>query len=430
MSNSQIVLQLFIQVALILLICQIAGFIMKKIGQPQVVGEMIAGIVLGPSLLGLLWPQLQSQIFPKAANSGLYILSQVGVVLYMFLVGIEIDKVSLRQNIRSAVAISLSGIFAPLVLGAGLAFFLFNDSRLFTPGTSTWSGMLFMGAAMSITALPVLARIIQERNLLGTRLGNLSLTSGAVSDVVAWCILAFTLANVTGQISVALFAIGGAAIYTVVVWFGGRPALNWLSKRAEEKNGLTRWEFTLVLIALMLGAWFTDAAGIHAVFGAFILGLAMPRGKLTEQLRHYIEPLTLNFLLPLFFIYSGLNTQLSLVNSGYLWLLTGIVLVVAFAGKAIACWLAALASGMNQRESLAIGTLMNTRGLVELVILNIGLEKGIITPTLFTIMVIMALVTTFMTTPLFKLIYPRHSQGFLGNVIEQPASGVQPGKSV
>jgi Kef-type K+ transport system membrane component KefB len=290
------------------------------------------------------------------------------------------------------------------VLGGLLATQIAKDQTFFAPRISTWEAILFMGAAMSITAFPMLARIIYERGLSGTSLGTLALAAGSMDDAAAWCILAVVLASFGHKPSIALWAIGGGLFYVMVVLFARRFLLHKIAEHVERQGELHGTTLALVLMLLMLGAWFTDAVGIYAVFGAFILGASMPRGLLTERLKSFIEPLTTNFMLPLFFIYSGLNTKIGLVSTASLLLVALLILLIACAGKGIACYLAARLNGEDNRNAAAIGTLMNARGLMELIILNIGLERGLITPTLFTIMVIMAIVTTLMATPIFNLV--------------------------
>ena len=270
--------------------------------------------------------------------------------------------------------------------------------------------MLFLGAAMSITAFPVLARIIYDRGLTGTSLGTLALAAGSMDDAAAWCILAVALASMAGDATIAVMSIGGGLLYAIAVLYLARPLFRRLGELVEREERINSGVLSFVLILLMLAAWFTDAIGIYAVFGAFILGAAMPRGLFAHDLKQRIEPLTTNFLVPLFFVYSGLNTRIGLVDTPQLLALTLIILLVACLGKGIACWLAARLNGEENREALAIGALMNARGLMELIILNIGLERGIIMPTLFTMMVLMAIVTTLAASPLFEFVYRQRKE--------------------
>ncbi len=410
MSNHELSILFFLQLAFILLVIRLVGWLAKRVGQPQVVGEMIAGVLIGPSLFGALLPDAQAQLFPKQSVSVIYAMSQIGLVLYMFLIGMEFNVDLVRQRIRSAAAVSLAGILMPFALGGLVAYGLRNGVALFAPQVSVWEAVLFTGSAMSITAFPMLARIIHERGLSGTSLGTLALAAGSMDDAAAWCLLAAVLASFGGDVMIAISAIGGGLLYASVVLLIVRPLLGRLEPIAQRHHGVNGAMLGFILMLLMLGAWFTDYVGIYAVFGAFILGIAMPRGLVTRELQRLIEPITTNFLLPLFFIYSGLNTQLGLVVMPSLWGITLVVVLAACLGKGMACWAAARLSGENNREALAIGTLMNARGLMELILLNIGLQRGVITPTMFTIMVIMAIVTTLIASPVFEWVYHRQSQ--------------------
>jgi len=407
MSNFDLTIRFFFQLAFILAMCRVVGLIAKRFGQPQVVGEMVAGVVMGPSLFGLLFPGAQAHVFPKASLTITYAVAQIGLVLYMFLIGAEFQVDLIRKRLRSAASVSLAGIMTPFILGSLLALMLVRNGNYFTPSVVRWEAMLFLGAAMSITAFPMLARIIYERGLTGTSLGTLALAAGSMDDAAAWCILALVLASFNRNPVIALSAIGGGVLYGAVVLTLGKRLLARLGRRVERDGVMSAPLFTFVLMLVMLCAWVTDAIGIYAVFGAFILGTAMPRGLFTQEIERRIEPLTTNFLLPLFFVYSGLNTRLGLVDSLTAWSIALLILFIACFGKGVACWLAARLNGEDNREALAIGTLMNARGLMELIILNIGLERGVITPTLFTIMVMMAIVTTLMASPVFEFVYRR-----------------------
>lgn len=407
MSPFELSVRFFLQLAIILCVCRFVSWLATRIGQPPVVGEMIAGVLLGPSLFGLLAPYWQAQLFPAASKPILFSVAQVGLVLYMFVVGLEFRIDLVRDRMRSALAISASGIFAPFILGCGIAAWLLARGGFFNPGVGLWQAMPYLGAAMAITAFPMLARIIVERKLTGTPVGALALAAGAIDDAAAWCVLALVLASFAGDPTIALYAIGGSVLLVAVTFTLGKRLLGALVTRGERSESDSRSMFGWLLVLLMLAAWFTDSIGIYAVFGAFILGAAVPRGKFTHQVRERIEPVATQLLLPLFFIYSGLNTRFDLVNDAGLWLVAGVVLAAAVIGKMGACYLAARACGETRRDGLGVGALMNARGLMELIILNIGLERGLITPTLFTIMVLMAIVTTLMATPLFELVYLR-----------------------
>jgi len=414
MTNPQIAIHFFLQLTVILVVCRAVGLAVRRLGQPQVVGEMIAGVCLGPSLFGVLAPGVQAWLFPVnlagAAHplmTVLYCIAQLGLVLYMFCIGMEFDVGLLRRRFRSAISVSLAGILAPFAIG-GLLAYLYRDSEaLFTSQTTFGDQALFLGAAMSITAFPMLARIIYERGLTGTSIGTLALAAGAIDDAVAWCILALVLARVSGDSMIATMAIGGGVVYGIVVLAVVRPGLAWLAPRVAPDGPNANLLLPLMMVLLMLASWFTDYVGIYAVFGAFMLGIAVPRGAIVESLRIRIEPLTTCLLLPAFFVYSGLNTQLTSINTGGLWTVTILILIGAIAAKGVACFAAAKLHREPTREALAIGALMNARGLMELILLNIGLERGVITPTLFSILVLMAIVTTLMATPIFELVYGR-----------------------
>jgi Kef-type K+ transport system membrane component KefB len=394
----------------ILAMCRGVGWMSRKLGQPQVVGEMIAGVFMGPSLLGLLWPGMQHALFPPESLKVLYIGAQLGVGLYMFLVGVEFDIELLHSRVRSAAAVSIAGMVAPFVLGAALAVPLIKVSGLFSEQTRLFEAMLFLGASMCITAFPMLARIIYERGLTGTSLGALALVSGAINDAAAWGILAVVLASFGGGAMVAVKAIGGGIAYGVFVLTAGRKLLARLGTATERAGKVTPTLLAVTLMLLMLGFWITDSIGIHAVFGGFILGVAMPRGLFARELQRQLQPFALAFLLPMFFTFSGLNTRLDLVNNAHLLLIALVIIVAACMGKGVACWAAARLNGEDNRTALAVGTLMNSRGLMELIIINIGLQKGVIQPALFSIMVLMAVVTTLMASPMFEWVYGRHAR--------------------
>jgi Kef-type K+ transport system membrane component KefB len=290
----------------------------------------------------------------------------------------------------------------PFVLGAGLAWILFRHTELFPTKTSLAEAMLFLGASMCVTAFPMLARIIHFKKLTGTTMGTVALGAGAIDDATAWCLLAIVLASFEHNWSRALVNISGGIGYVVFTLLIVRPLLVQAKAWLVEDGALTEAGLVVGLALMLLGAWFTDLIGLHAVFGAFVMGAAMPRGVVARDIVARIQPLTVALLLPLFFTYSGLNTKISLLNTGFLWLMCGAILVAAVVGKGVACWVAARATGIANREALGIGTLMNARGLMELIIINIGLQRGIISEGLFATLVIMAVVTTLMASPVFE----------------------------
>ena len=409
MNNLHLAVQFFLQLAVILLFCRLVGAVAARFGQPQVVAEMIAGVLLGPSLFGLLAPEAQAWLFPwdrtqtaRDTQSYLFPASQLGLALYMFVVGMEFRVDIVAKRLKSSLAVSAAGMIAPFVLGAGLAWVFFHHTELFPKKTSLLEAMLFLGASMCITAFPMLARIIHFKKLSGTTMGTVALGAGALDDATAWCLLAVVLASFDDNWSHAWLNIGGGAGFVIVTLFLVKPLLARLHGWLVKDGALSEAGLVIGLAMMALGAWFTDLIGLHAVFGAFVMGAAMPRGAMARDLIGRIQPLTVALLLPLFFTYSGLNTKIALLNTGFLWLMCGAVLVAAVLGKGVACWLAARATGISNREALGIGVLMNARGLMELIIINIGLQRGIISEGLFATLVIMAVVTTLMASPIFE----------------------------
>lgn len=401
MSNAELARLFLLQFACLLLVCRVLGAVLGRAGQPQVVAEMIAGIVLGPSVLGAVLPHVHAALFPPQSMSPLYVISQLGLVLYMFLVGAELETTFLRRRLRGAFSISIAGITLPLVLGGLLSVVLWSRGGLLGASLTRWQAALYVGAAMSVTAFPVLARIIQERGIGGTELGTTALAAGAIDDVAAWCLLAAVLASLSHDPGIAVRAIAGGAAYVAVAVGLLRPLFARVGRRVERAGALDASSMALVLLGTTLAAWFTDSIGIHAVFGAFVFGLVMPRGRLVEEVRRTLAPVTTYIVVPLFFVYAGLHTQIGLLSTPSAWALAGVIVLVASAGKTIACAGAARAVGHGLRDSLALGVLMNTRGLMELIVLAIGLERALITPALFTMMVLMALVTTVAAGPAF-----------------------------
>jgi Kef-type K+ transport system membrane component KefB len=416
MTPAELSVAFFLQMFVIVAACRASGWVLKRFfDQPQVVGEMIAGIVLGPSLFGLLAPEIQHFIFPKETKSVLFVGAQLGVGLYMFLVGIGFRADHFKSNAKSALAVSLSGMAAPFLVAIALTPWLLS-LNLFGKGVQPFQAMLFMGAAISITAFPVLARIIQERGLTKTPLGSLALSSGAIDDAGAWTVLAVVLASFGGGPIVAVKAAVGGGLFALFMLTVAPRLLAPLGRWAEREGKLTPTLLGVVVMLFMLCAWAMDAAGLHSVFGGFLLGVAMPRGLLTRELKKQLEPFTLALLVPMFFTFSGLNTQMNLVNSWGLAAVALVILAGSILAKGGACWAAARLTGQDNATAMGIGALMNARGLMELIIINIGLQKGIIGPALFSMLVVMALVTTLMTSPLFELVYGKkaRARGELG----------------
>ena len=415
----------FLQLAVILLACRIVGWVGRTLlGQPQVVGEMIAGVVLGPSLLGLVFPGAQGLLFPRETRSVLYAGAQLGVGLYMFLVGTTLKVDHFRAKARSAFGVSLAGIVAPFAIAVAITPFLLTVPGLFATGISQTDATLFMGACIALTAFPMLARIINERGLADSALGTLSLTAGAFDDACSWCVLAIVLATFGGGPGVAILAIGGGVAYGAFILVFGRRLLAPLGRAVDRAGEMSMTILAVTLALFCLSAFLMDAIGIHAIFGGFILGTVMPRGRFADELKRKVEPLAVVLLLPMFFTFSGLNTRMDMVDSPQLLLIALGILVASIIAKGGACYVAARIAGEDNRTALGIGALMNSRGLMELIIINIGLQKGIIGPTLFSMLVLMAIVTTMMAGPLFELVYGRRARatGELGGLDRQPVA--------
>jgi len=402
MPVTQLSVYFFLQVAVIIGCSQLVGRLAQRVGQPQVVGEMIAGVMLGPSLFGLFFPEAQRALFPRETLGMLYVGGQLGVGMYMFLVGTEFRSDHFRSRFRSATSVSAAGIVVPFMLAFALVPWLHGIPGLFSERARPLEASLFLGAAIAITAFPMLARIIHERGLAGTSLGTLALTAGAVDDAAAWCILAIVLASFGGSWGGAYAAIGGGVAYALFMMFIGSRLLERLARHVRPDAPLSASMLALVLVLFCLSAFSMDAIGIHAVFGGFILGAVLPRGALTQKLREQLQPFVVIFLLPMFFTYSGLNTRLAVLFEPGIMVATVAILAASFGGKGVACWAAARLSRESPRDALAIGALMNARGLMELIIINIGLQAGVILPGLFSILVLMAILSTLMATPLFN----------------------------
>src|SRR6478609_5410909 len=395
---------LLAQIITIIVVARFFGWIFRKIGQPSVVGEVIAGIVLGPSLLGMYFPEFAAALFPATSLGNLQFLSQIGLILFMFVIGMELDLKMIKNRAHEAVVISHASIVIPFALGIGLAYFVYH--RFAPVGVKFLPFSLFMGIAMSITAFPVLARIVQERGIHKTKLGNIIITCAAADDITAWCILAMVIAIVkAGTFVSSLYIIGLALIYVLLMLFMVKPFLKRIGDLYGSRNDLDKSVVAIFFLTLIVSSYLTEIIGIHALFGAFMTGAIMPDiTKFRNVFIEKVEDVSVILLLPLFFVFTGLRTEIGLINEPYLWKVTGFIILVAVGGKFFGSALAAKFVGQSWRNSLVIGALMNTRGLMELIVLNMGLALGVLTTEVFTMMVIMALVTTFMTGPALDLI--------------------------
>jgi Kef-type K+ transport system membrane component KefB len=417
--------QLFLQLAVILVTGRCVGFALRRLRQPQVVGEMVAGLRLGPSLFGLLAPRLQEAIFPvtktMTGSSGtittahpsttvLFAVGQLGLILYMFLVGARLDTKALGVHRSDAGRISLTGIAFPAIAGATMGIAFANNEHLFPARISHGQAALFLASALAVTAFPVLARILTDSGAAQTRVGTLALSAAAFDDAVAWGLLALTLALAEGSSGGAIVTIAGTLLFVAFMVVIGRPIL----RRFDSAAGAALGSGQLIgLLVVMLGcAALTEWIGVHAVFGAFVAGAALPRGRLTERLTVMLEGTTVTILLPVFFVYAGLKTRIGLLDDwSMLWILAAIIFL-AFACKGGGCLLAMRFGGASWREAGAVGALMNARGLMELTFISIALERGLITPTLYTMLALMALATTMAAPPLFAWLHqpePAHS---------------------
>jgi Kef-type K+ transport system membrane component KefB len=395
--------RLFVQLILIVLAARVCGSLMRKAGQPAVIGEMIAGILLGPSLMGWLWPGFFQMVFPPASLGTLRMLSQIGVCLFMFVIGMELDVTQLKLQARTAVFVSQVSILFPYLLGVLASLWLFPS--LAAPGTTFLAFALFIGISMSITAFPVLARILEERGLTKSALGTTALACAATDDVTAWTVLAFVVAIVkAGGLAPAVLSIVLVLLFVAVMLFWIKPRVPSWPPPAAQNHGHDATVMAAVIVFLFACAFVTDMIGIHALFGSFLAGVAMPsHGEFRNSLRVRLEHFSSVFLLPLFFAFTGLRTQIGLLQEPAAWLICLALIAVATLGKLGGSMLAARMTGINWVDSFALGTLMNTRGLVELIALNIGYDLGILSPPIFTMLVLMALVTTGMTGPLLGL---------------------------
>jgi Kef-type K+ transport system membrane component KefB len=403
-AHDNTLFHVLLALAAVIVTGRLLGWLFARVGQPPVIGEVVAGILLGPSLLGRVAPAAADFILPAQAAPLLGIIAQLGVILYLFLVGLELDGTRLLRQARATVVIAHSGMVLPFLLGAALALAIYP--ALAPAGVRFTSFALFLGISLAVTAFPVLARILSDRGMTRTDLGVLALGSAAVSDMTAWCVLAVVVGVARAKLEEALWVSLLAIGFLLAMFFVVRPIASYLARKYEHR--VDRNVVAATLLALLLSALVADAIGIHALFGAFLLGAAIPHDSaLARVLTRRMEDLVTILFLPAFFAITGMRTQISLVATWNDWLLCGAIILIATLGKFGGTLLAARACGFDWRTSSALGALMNTRGLMELVVLNIGLDLGIISPTLFAVMVIMALVTTLATTPLLHYLQPR-----------------------
>jgi Kef-type K+ transport system membrane component KefB len=399
--QSDLLLRVLIALAAVVIGGQVFGWLFKFVNQPPVIGEVVVGILLGPSLIG---PNLSGLILPPAIQPVIGGIAQLGVILYMFIVGLELNASLLRRRAHVAAVISQAGIAVPFVLGAALALWLFPR---FAPAEAPFTSFaLFMGIAMSITAFPVLARILTDWNMARSELGVLALCCAATDDLTAWCLLAFVVGVVKAQVGSWLLVAAGTAAYIAAMYWIVRPAVQWFVRRWNQEP-LPRTATAVALTALLLSALATEAIGIHAIFGAFLLGAVIPHDSVVARsLTRQLENLVTVLLLPAFFAFTGMRTRLDLVSGADQWLICAVIILAATAGKFGGTLVAGRLMGLDLRFATALGVLMNTRGLMELIVLNIGLDLGIISPTLFSMLVLMALATTLATPPLVRRLAP------------------------
>jgi len=402
LSTSFVVL--LIQIIVILFACRIFATIFNAMGQPSVMGEIVAGIMLGPSFLGYFWPQVSAHLFPPGSMDAVHLLSQIGLILFMFVIGLEVDFSALKNKMNETLVISHCGILMPFLLGILVSYGVYE--RYAASTTSFLPFALFIGISMSITAFPVLARIIQEKGYTHTPLGVLTIASAANDDITAWCLLAVVIAiTKAGSLGSSLFTILLTAIYLLLMFGVVRPFFGTLSKRFTTRETINKNFVSFIFLTVLLSSCITEFIGIHALFGAFMAGVVMPYTHgFRRILIDKVEDITLAFFLPLFFAYTGLNTNVLLINSPEMWLVCGMFIIVAITGKFGGCSIAARLVGESTHDSLTIGMLMNTRGLMELVALNIGYELGVLPKSIFAVLIIMSLVTTFMTVPCLNVI--------------------------
>lgn len=395
-----------VALAVVVVAARVLATLLGWLGQPPVMGEVIAGLLLGPSFFGWIAPKAAAELLPPAVAPYLAVIAQAGVILFMFLVGLELDTDLLRQRTRASVAISHASIVAPFLLGGALALWLYPRFA----GAGVWFTpfALFIAVAMSVTAFPVLARILTDTKMQNSQLGVLALACAAVDDVTAWCLLALVASVARAQPGQALVTVGAAIAFTVFVLLVARKGAMWLVERRDRAGRTTEAMFATVCVSLVVSALVTERIGIHALFGAFLLGVVVPYDSaLARDIREKCEDLVVVLFLPVFFAFTGMRTQVGLLQDSAAWLACAVIVLVATVGKFGGSFLAARLTGSNAREAASLGILMNTRGLMELVVLNVGLDLGVLSPALFAMFVLMAIVTTLATTPILQVLMRR-----------------------
>lgn len=395
-ASSEVLLHVLLALVVVIVVARLLGALFRRFNQPAVIGEVIAGVLLGPSLLGRVAPDISFYLLPPAVAPFLGVLSQVGVILYMFLIGLELDTGLLRQRAHASVAISHASIVAPFLLGTGLSLWLYP--RLSSSDVPFFVFALFMGISMSVTAFPVLARILTDRAMHKSRLGVIALACAAVDDVTAWCLLAFVVSMARSEPHQVVPTLGLTAAFIATMFFVVRPLAAWF---ARTRKVIRQDSLAVIFVALLVSALVTEFIGIHAIFGAFLLGAVIPHdSELAHDLTRKLNDLVIVLLLPAFFAFTGMRTQIGLVNGASEWLTCGLIILVASLGKFGGSTIAARISGLDWRQAASLGILMNTRGLMELIVLNVGLDLGVLSPTLFAMLVVMAIVTTLATSPI------------------------------
>jgi Kef-type K+ transport system membrane component KefB len=402
-ANADVLFHVLLALVVVIIAARLCGALCKRMHQPPVIGEVIAGILLGPSLLGSIAPSAMNYVLPSSIAPHLSVIAQIGVILFMFLVGLELDTAPLKHRTHATVAISHASILVPFVLGSTLALWLYP--RFSTSDVPFTVFALFLGVSLSVTAFPVLARILTDRGIQKTHMGIVALTCAAVDDVTAWCLLAFLMAVAKSKVSGALVTFGLTGLYLGFMLLVARPLITRAVRAQEIRKSVSQGALAVVVAGLLLSTLATEAAGIHAIFGAFLLGAIIPHdSRLARDLTHKLEDLVVVLFLPAFFAFTGMRTQIGLVHGTAQWLVFGVILAAASAGKFGGTFVAARITGLGNRDAASLGILMNTRGLMELIVLNIGLDLRILSPTLFAMLVLMAVITTFATTPILNLI--------------------------